>query len=304
MKKLEQILAISLLPLIWPISAQAEDALLKVSVTFSILGDLVTAVAGEDASVSVLTPAGAEVHEWELIPSNFMALEKADAVFYNGYNLEQWVGQIMATVREGVPVVALAKASGYPTQPIVTGDFAGDPDPHLWMDPRAAAAYAHAIADTLGEADPDPDAAERYRARAESLAESLHALHAELEDILSTIPDDQRLLITSEAAFSYFADAYGFEHDGIWGTNSEEEGAPRQLMRIVELVQERQPDAIFWESTISDRHVSGVARDTNVATAGPLYVDSLSEAGGVAPDYPSMMRHNATLLSDTLGGPR
>ena len=31
----------------------------------------------------MLTPIGAEVHEWELVPSNFVALERADVVFYN-----------------------------------------------------------------------------------------------------------------------------------------------------------------------------------------------------------------------------
>lgn len=51
---------------------------LNVAVTFSVLGDLVTRVAGDDANVSVLTPIGAEVHEWELTPSNFAALETAE----------------------------------------------------------------------------------------------------------------------------------------------------------------------------------------------------------------------------------
>ena len=61
--------------------------------TFSVLGDLVKKVAGDDANVTVLTPINAEVHEWELTPDNFAALEDADIVFYNGYQLEQWMRQ-------------------------------------------------------------------------------------------------------------------------------------------------------------------------------------------------------------------
>ncbi|MBD3897846.1 zinc ABC transporter substrate-binding protein [Halomonas sp. ML-15] len=282
--------------------AQAETQPLKVATTFSVLGDLVERVAGDDADVTTLTPVGAEVHEWELVPSNFVDLEQADLVFYNGYGLEQWIAQVESSVGDEVPVIAVAEASGYDTQPIVTGDLAGEPDPHLWMDPRASAEYARVIATALGEAK--PEAAEAFEARGEALAESLDALHAEILEALADIPTEQRLLITSEAAFIYFADAFDFEHDGIWGTNAEEEGTPRQLMRIVDLIEERQPAAIFWESTISDRHVRSVADETGVVIAGPLYVDSTSAADGEAPDYDAMLRHNAALLSEALGASR
>ncbi|MGQ4880560.1 metal ABC transporter solute-binding protein, Zn/Mn family [Billgrantia sp. LNSP4103-1] len=291
---------ITILVLALSSTSHAEEAPLKVAVTFSVLADLVGEVAGDEAEVDVLTPAGAEVHEWELIPSNFIALERADIVFYNGYGLEQWIGQVEATASEGARMVALAEESGYATQPIATGDFAGEVDPHMWMDPRAAAEYARVAAETLAEAR--PDAAEAFMTRAEALGESLNALHDELMESLAGLPEEQRLLITSEAAFVYFADAFGFEHDGIWGTNAEEEGSPRQIMRILDLIEERQPAAIFWESTISDRHVRSVADESRVEIAGPLYVDSLSEPDGEAPDYATMLRHNVRVLRDTLGG--
>ena len=294
--KLLSVLALSL-PFM---TTHAGEAPLRVAATFSVLGDLVREVAGDAAEVAVLTPVGAEVHEWELVPSNFIALEKAEVVFYNGYGLEQWIGQVEATVGDGVPLVALAEESGYATLPIATGELAGETDPHMWMDPRAVAEYARVIADTLAEARPDDAAA--FRQRAEALGESLHALHEELTDALAALPEERRLLITSEAAFVYFADAFGFEHDGIWGTNAEEEGSPRQIMRIVDKIEERKPAAIFWESTISDRHVRSVANETEVQIAGPLYVDSLSEPDGEAPNYPAMLRHNVALLIEALGG--
>ncbi|MFN2409109.1 MAG: metal ABC transporter substrate-binding protein [Halomonas sp.] len=277
-------------------SVQADERTspINVAVTFSVLGDLVERVAGDSAKVSVLTPIDAEVHEWELTPDNFAALENADVVFYNGYQLEQWMSQVNATVDDDTPVVPVAEASGYPTQSIVTGDMEGDVDPHLWMDPRAAAAYVQAIANQLEDALPNQ--ADDIQRRAEALEASLHELHEELQETLASIPDERRVLLSSEAAFLYFADAYDFEHDGIWGTNAETEGSPRQLMRVIDMINDRQPAALFWESTISDRHVTSVANDTNLPVAGPLYVDSLSEPDGDAPDYFAMLRHNAELL--------
>lgn len=278
-------------------SAQADELLespISVAVTFSVLGDLVERVAGDDARVTVLTPVNAEVHEWELTPDNFAALENADLVFYNGYQLEQWMRQVEATVGDSVPVIAVAEASGYPTQSIVTGEMEGDVDPHLWMDPRAAAAYVQVIANAIE--DLLPHQAEAIQQRAVSLKEQLHELHVELQEALEIIPEERRVLLSSEAAFLYFSDAYNFKHDGIWGTNAETEGSPRQLMRIIDMINERQPAALFWESTISDRYVSSVARDTGLPVAGPLYVDSLSEPSGEAGDYFAMLRHNVELL--------
>ncbi|MCL5425650.1 MAG: zinc ABC transporter substrate-binding protein [Gammaproteobacteria bacterium] len=282
-------------------TAQAEDSApspLNVAVTFSVLGDIVARVAGEDANVTVLTPIGAEVHEWELTPGNFASLENADVVFYNGYQLEQWMHQVESTVVDRTPVIAVAEASDYPTQTIITGDMEGDVDPHLWMDPRAVSAYVQVVANELEHLL--PQRAEELQLRAEALKEELHALHVELQERLEVIPDDRRVLLSSEAAFLYFADAYHFDHDGIWGTNAETEGSPRQLMRVVDMINERQPAALFWESTISDRHVTSLARDTGVQVAGPLYVDSLSEPSGEAGDYFAMMRHNVELLRQTL----
>lgn len=282
-------------------TAQAEDSAhppLNVAVTFSVLGDIVARVAGEDANVTVLTPIGAEVHEWELTPGNFASLENAGVVFYNGYQLEQWMHQVESTVVDRTPVIAVAEASDYPTQTIITGDMEGDVDPHLWMDPRAVSAYVQVVANELEHLL--PQRAEELQLRAEALKDELHTLHVELQERLELIPEERRILLSSEAAFLYFSDAYNFEHNGIWGTNAETEGSPRQLMRVVDMINERQPAALFWESTISDRHVTSLARDTGVQVAGPLYVDSLSEPSGEAGDYFAMMRHNVELLRQTL----
>ncbi|MCE8034423.1 zinc ABC transporter substrate-binding protein [Halomonas sp. MCCC 1A11057] len=270
----------------------------KVVASFSLLGDLVNQVGGNDIELVVLTPAGAEVHEWELTPDNFIALEDVDVVFYNGYQLEQWMRQVYATVGNRAPLIPVAEATEYPTQPIVTGEYTGEPDPHLWMDPRAVAEYMQVIADHLAELH--PQAADNFQARADAAKEKLAALHEEVGEILVQIPEEQRTLITTEAAFVYFAEAYGFRHDGVWGNNAETEGSPQQVMRIVDLIDETRPGALFWESTLSDRYIRSIATDTGIPVAGPLYVDSLSESGGEASNYVAMMRHNANLIRNAL----
>lgn len=274
----------------------------SVVVTFSILEDFAARVAGEHVEVISLTPRGAEVHEYELRPADFQALERADVVFYNGLELEQWMGQLRAVVPAGVPVVAVASESGVETLPIVAGDYRGQADPHVWMDPRRAgemvAAIAHHLAALL------PEQADSLRANAEAYRTELVDLYEEMAEGLAAIPSERRVLISSEAAFVYFADTFDFFHDGIWGSNAETEGSPRQLMRITDVIEERQPRAIFWESTVSSRQVESISVDVGVAHHGPLHVDSLDVPGSEADSYPGMMRENVRVLREALADGR
>ena len=269
-----------------------------VVVTFSVLADFTRALVGEDAEVVSLVPRGAEVHEYELRPADFQALERAELVFYNGLTLEQWLPQVRSVVDESVPVVGVARASGIETLGILSGEYQGQPDPHAWMDPMRASLYVSAMAKQL--VDLLPDRASAIQARAERYQAELVELHSDLIDAFSAIPEDRRILISSEAAFVYFAEAFDFFHEAIWGNNAETEGGPRQLMRVVDIIAERQPPALFWESTVSSRSVETVSNESGVPYFGPLYVDSLGEPGGPADTYIGMMRENVTVLREAL----
>lgn len=270
----------------------------RVVATFSVLADMTRQVAGDHVRVETLAPAGAEVHEHELSPSDFVNIEHAELILANGYRLEQWMDQLETAAGADVPIIAIAEVTGADTLPITVGDFEGDPDPHLWMNPAIAVAYVEVIAEALAELVPDAEAA--LRANAQAYADDIVLAAEEAAGMLADVPEDQRLLVTSEAAFLYFADAFGWRHEGVWGSNAETEGTPSQIERIVDLVEAEGPRAIFFESTISDRHVRAVAEDTGVAVHGPLHVDSLGPEGTGAETYPGMLRVTARTIAEAM----
>ena len=266
--------------------------------TFSVLEDFAAEVAGDHARVLALTPRGAEVHEYELRPADFRLLESADLVFFNGWNLELWMDQVRAVVGRDVAVVAVAEQAGVDPLPIIGGEFGGEPDPHVWMDPRRAAAMVELMYAQLAELMPEH--ADSLRVNADAFLSDLDALYEDMVQAFEVIAPDHRVLITSEAAFVYFAEAFDFFHDAIWGSNAEVEGSPRQIMRITNVIQERRPPAIFWESTVSSRQVESISADTGVPVRGPLYVDSLGPPDGSAASYIDMMQENLWLLTEAL----
>ena len=89
------------------------------------------------------------MHRWELTPPNVLAVEEADIIFYNGHGLEPWIRHLEAMASETLTLMALAETADYPTLPMSFGQHKDNPDPHMWMDPKGAAAYIDVITQTL-----------------------------------------------------------------------------------------------------------------------------------------------------------
>lgn len=277
---------------------------LRVLASFSVLEDLVKRVAGDNVNVKVIVPAGEDVHRWELTPPNVLALEETNIVFYNGFGLEPWIHHVQAMADDQLTLVEVAKKADFTPLTISTGLYEGEPDPHMWMDPRGAMAYIDVIADTLAEHLPEQ--ADAFYARAEEAHKALTDLNQVLKERLDGIPHTNRTLITSEAGFGYFARAYAFEAQGVWGVNHETQGSAQAMAKMSEYLGEKRPrpSALFYESTTANIHMDALSRETGIALAGPLYVDSLSRSDGPAVNYPAMMRHNADAMHAALGGAR
>ncbi|ELY20788.1 zinc ABC transporter substrate-binding protein [Vreelandella titanicae] len=273
---------------------------LRVIASFSVMEELVKRVAGDTVSVNVIVPRGEDVHRWELTPPNVLALEETHIVFYNGLGLEPWIRHVEAMSDDQLTLVEVAKKADYTPLTISTGQYKGEPDPHMWMDPEGAAAYIDVIAETLAEHLPEQ--ADAFYARADEARRALNNLNQAVKERLEGIPQTNRTLLTSEAGFGYFARAYAFDAQGVWGVNHETQGSAQAMAKISEQLAEKRPPALFFESTTPSIHMDALSREASLPLAGPLYVDSLSGEDGPAANYADMLRHNAEVMHTALGG--
>jgi manganese transport system substrate-binding protein len=108
--------------------------------------------------------------------------------------------------------------------------------------------------------------------------------------------------VTCEGAFSYLANDYGLEEIYLWATNSEGQGTPQQVARVIEEVNSRNIPTVFCESTVEPRLQNEVAAATDAKLGGLLYVDSLSEADGPAPSYIGLLEHTTNIIVGGLTG--
>lgn len=258
---------------------------LRVVTTFTVIQDIAQNVAGDAAIVESITEPGAEIHNYQPTPRDVIKAQSAQLVLWNGLNLEQWFERFYGDLPD-IPRVVVS--DGLEPVSITEGPYSGKPNPHGWMSTSSALIYIENIRDALAKADPAN--AETYKRNAAAYAEKVKAIDAPLRARLSEVPENQRWLVTSEGAFSYLARDYGWKEAYLWPINSDEQGTPQQVRRLIDLVRANQVPVVFSESTVSDKPARQVAAETGAAYGGVLYVDSLSTADGPVPNYLKLLQ--------------
>jgi manganese/iron transport system substrate-binding protein len=257
----------------------------RVVTTFTVIQDIAQNVAGDAAVVESITKPGAEIHDYQPTPHDIIKAQAADLVLWNGFNLERWFEKFFENVKD-VPSVVVS--DGIEPMGIAEGPYSGKPNPHAWMSPTNALTYVENIRKALIKQDPSN--AETYNRNAVSYSAKIRALDEPLRKRLSAIPEQQRWLVSSEGAFSYLVRDYQMREAYLWPINADEQGTPRQVRKVIDIVRKYKIPVVFSESTVSDRPAKQVARETGARYGGVLYVDSLSAADGPVPTYLDLLK--------------
>jgi manganese/iron transport system substrate-binding protein len=257
----------------------------RVVTTFTVIQDIAQNVAGDKAIVESITKPGAEIHDYQPTPLDIVKAQAADLVLWNGFNLERWFERFFENVKE-VPSVVVTE--GIEPMGIAEGPYTGKPNPHAWMSPANALIYVENIRKALVKFDPKN--AESYNKNAAAYSAQIKALDEPLRKRLAAIPENQRWLVSSEGAFSYLTRDYNMREAYLWPINADEQGTPKQVRKVIDLVRKNKIPVVFSESTISDRAAKQVARETGARYGGVLYVDSLSAAGGPVPTFLDLLK--------------
>lgn len=266
-------------------SSSADEKKFKVVTTFTVIQDIAQNVAGDAAVVESITKVGAEIHEYDPTPQDINKALSADLVLWNGLNLELWFERFFEDIKD-VPSVVVTE--GIEPMPIQEGSYKGNPNPHAWMSPTLALTYVENIRAALVKYDPKN--AEIYNRNAAEYVAKIKALDAPLRERLAKIPESQRWLVTSEGAFSYLARDYNLKEAYLWPINAEQQGTPKQVKHLIDLVRANNIPVLFSESTISDKPAKQVSKETGATYGGVLYVDSLSTKDGPVPTYIDLLK--------------
>ncbi|MCC0179390.1 zinc ABC transporter substrate-binding protein [Waterburya agarophytonicola K14] len=267
--------------------------------TSTIIGDLTQRVGGEQIQHQGILQPGADPHVYEPTPRDSVALEKADLILYNGFNLEPGIIKMINST--GV------KANKYAVGEVVDPldfEYQGqkDPDPHVWGDAENAIAMTAAIRDRLIELSPEDKA--EFTLNADDLIEELKRVDSWIVEQIQTIPPNQRKLVTTHDAFQYYTSAYGLEMAGtLIGISTEEQPSAQTVRNLANSIEQMQIPAIFAETTINPQLIKTVAEEAGVKLAPEeLYSDSIGAPGSRGDSYLKMLEANTKSIVESLGG--
>lgn len=265
----------------------------------------------EDVEVELLVDQQTScLHNYTLTVRDMKAIEGADIIVMNGAGLEEFMDDALA--HSGAQVIDCSE--NIDLLPSLDHhhhegeeETEHEVDPHYWMDPRKADQMRDTIFKALLELDPEhrslylDNDLEITRTLEERLGVSMGQFwtarspwaYLDIQNNCATLD-----FITFHDGFQYFAQAYGLE---LLKSIEEEEGAEasaRELMEIIQLVEEYDIPAIFVERNGSRRSADVIARETGCKVV-ELDMIMSGDGQGIEP-YLQAMEHNLNAVKEAL----
>ena len=182
------------------------------------------------------------------------------------------------------------------------GEEEGEPDPHVWHDAENGIAMVSVIEEQLSEVFPEN--ADLYEANAAALIAQLTQLDTWIQQQIDTVPESQRVLVSTHDALGYYAEAYGIRIEAALASfSTEARPSAADLRDLIDVVEDSSIPSIFIEATSNPGLIEAVSRETDIGISEePLYADGLGEAGTPAATYTGMLMTNTCTIVSGLGG--
>ncbi len=285
--------------LMLPGIATAADKI-KVVATFSVIGDMVTNIAGDLVDLVTLIGPDGDIEVYEPTAADIPKISGAKILFMNGLNdeFEPWLPNLMAQAKfSGTKVIVTRGVKAITAEdehPMGGKPKAVALDQHAWMNPRNGIIYVKNITDALVRADPAN--ADTYRTRAASYTQQLKELDSWAHAEMAAVPAAKRRVLASHNSLQYLATAFGITMISINGWTNKAEPSAADLARLTDQIRREHVKALFLDSITDPRAMERISKETGASIGGTLYGDALSKPDGEAGTYIEMIRHDISTL--------
>ena len=268
--------------------------------------DFARAAAGDEASVSLLLPPGAEVHTFEPTARDMIKIQDCDLFIYNGGESDEWVEKLLSSAEyKDLNTLCMTDLVDTYTEEIKEGMDAqpeeeDEADEHVWTSPKNAVTIVSAIADKLSALDTAHAAI--YNENAEKYISQLNALDSEFHAISREITNPV-LVFADRFPMRYFAEEYGFSYYAAFpGCSSQTEPSARTVSFLIEKVKAENIPAVFCIEFSNGKLADTICEETGA------HKYMLHSCHNVTRDdfesgktYVDLMRQNIQTLKEAFG---
>lgn len=266
--------------------------------TFYPVYDLTKRIVGDKMNVKMLIKSNEEPHSFELKSSDMAALNKADLIVYNGANMEGFIKDVEAAVKNKEKFLNLSQGL---TLLEAASDLASANhdavNPHTWLSVKNAMEQLDTICRKLSVIDPANK--DYYEQNLQKSLKEFKALDDEFTKVLSGIKKKDKCFIVSHAAFNYLAHDYGLKQIAVTGISPEDEPTAAQLKKIADFVKEHGIKTILFEGKTTPKVAETLAKNTGTKTGTIYTLENLTEEEAKL-GYIELMRRNLRELEKVL----
>ncbi len=280
---------------------------INVVATTPMIGEFVSQVGGDNINLTVIMPAEVDPHNYDPSPQDAGKIADADLVFYTGLRYEPSAlvkllensacsSEVLAEVGENVFPIEF-KEEGHDDHDEEghddhdeeghddhEGHDHGAYDPHFWFDPNRVSYAAEYIESKLVEFDPSN--ASDYETAGKAYVTELKGLVSQVSELISTIPSQNRKLITTHESLGYLEAKFGLEvlSTIIPSVDSANEISPSQLVGVIDVIEDNNVKVIFIEAEAPSVYADTIVAETGIKAVEGLWVETLKE-GQSYPDF-------------------
>ena len=283
-----------------------EDRKINVVATTPMIGEFVSQVGGDNINLTVIMPPEADPHSYEPSPQDAGTIADADLVFYTGLKYEPAAvvkllessacsTDVLAVVGETVFPIEFEEEGGDDEEGH-EGHGHGAYDPHFWFDPNRVIYAAEYIEGKLVELDPSNTAS--YESAGSAYTDELKGLVGQVSDLISTVPSQNRKLITTHESLGYLEAKFGLEvlSTIIPNLDSSNEISPSQLVGVIDVIEDNSVKVIFIEAEAPSVYAETIVAETGIKAVEGLWVETLKEGQS----YPEFLIDAVELIVENL----
>ncbi len=271
-----------------------DNGKIKISTTIFPEYDFARAVAGDVADVSLLIPAGSDMHAFEPTARDIAEICDSDVFIYIGGESDSWVKKILENIDANK--TRLIKISDHVA--LKSGEH-GEYDEHIWTSPDNAQKMVNVIANTLS--DIDASNSQRYRDNAKKYCDQIELEAQKTKEIVNAAKS-KKIIVADRFPLKYFTEYYGLSHDAAFGgCEHDTDVGITTVTRLIEQVKKDRLTAVYYVE-LSNKNIAKTVADACGVPMLELHsahnVSAKDFKDGVT--YVDIMRRNAEALKKGL----
>lgn len=244
-----------------------------ITVSIAPLKYFVEEIAGDDFSVNIMVPPGANPHIYEPYPEQINKLRRSVAYISNGFlGFElTWLSRFYSMNKSMIKM-----SPGDRIEPITPEhkhdhdhDHLEVADPHYWVSPRCARLIALSVRDLLYTLN--PGARSEYEKNYISLVSKIDSLDRRADWLFAEFRGSSFMIFHPNLA--YLARDYGLKEIAVEFEGKEPH--PSGLKALIDLAGDENLNTIFVQREYDTRNVRVIADETG---AGIRVIDPLSDS--------------------------